>query len=240
VPSYATLADVYALGLRAQAFAAIPRAIESVDKDTGILTLTGNGLANGTFLRFVVEGAATLGKPDAALPQGLSPVVMYTAAPLNGSSDLFRVAPDGGSVVTSFGDDGSGVFSIIVDPAQTIESIIADESAQVDNCLTGQAPPILPDPVTHLYPQILVGVVARRAAVRAALSLGLANPIYQASLDRLVAGQAFDNARLEEWLNGREIKPDVLDQTTYADDAARARSGAWTGRCFTPWIRQTL
>jgi len=224
VPSYCTLQQVYRLGLRAQAFAARPRAIESADKDTGVLALTGNGLFTGSLLRFTVLGEAVEGKPDAALPAGLSVSLMYTAAPINDSSDLFRVAPVGGSVITSFGDDGAGVFSIIVDPQQTLLDIIADESAQIDNCLTAQAPPIKVDPTTGLYPQILSGVVARRVAVRAALSLGLANPIYQQSFDRLEAGQKFDNERLAEWLEGRPIEPAVIDQTTHADNGARAFS----------------
>jgi len=238
--SYTTLAQVYALGLPAQAFAARPRAIEVVDAATGVFTLTGNGLFDGSLMRFTVQGEGTLGKPDAALPAGLSASVVYEAAPVSGSSDLFRVAPFGGSVITSFGDDGAGVFSIIVDPQQALIVIIADESAQVDNCLTGQAPPIERDPATQEYPQILSGIVARRTAVRGALSMGLANPVYQESLDRLIAGQGFDNARLEEFLQGRQIRPEVIDQTTYADDAPRARSGAWTGGCYTRWIRPTL
>lgn len=238
--SYATLQQVYALGLPAAAFAARPRAIESADPATGILTLTGNGLAQGAFLRFVVQGAATPARPSAALPQGLSTVLMYAAQPIANSSDLFRVAPDGGSTIASFGDAGYGVFSIVVDPALALLQIIADESAQVDNCLTAQAPPILPDPQTGLYPQVLVGVVARRSAIRGALVLGLANADYQASFDRLISAQDFDTKRLEEWLQGRPIKPEVIDQTAVPDDAPRALSGRWTGPCWTPWIRPTL
>lgn len=238
--SYATLRQLYALGLGAQAFQARPRAVETVDAATGVLTLGNNGLFDGSYLRFSVQGEPTLGKPDAALPDGLSASVLYEAVPVSGASDLFRVRPYGGSTITSFGDAGSGVFSVVVDPQQTLLLIIADESAQVDNCLTAQAPPILPDPITGEYPQILSGVVARRSAIRGALVLGGANPVYQASLDKLIEGQAFDTARLEEWLNGRPIKPEVRDQTTYADDAPRARSGAWTGRCYTRWVRNTL
>jgi hypothetical protein len=226
---------VYTLGLPAQAFAARPRAIESADKTTGVLALTGNGLFDGSLLRFTVLGEAVEGKPDAALPAGLSSTLMYTAAPVSGSSDLFRVAPVGGSVITSFGDDGAGVFSIVIDPKQTLIDIIADESAQIDNCLTAQAPPILPDPNTGLYPQILSGVVARRTAIRGALSLGLANPLYQASFDRLIAGQDFDTKRIEEWLEGRPIKPEVLDQNAVPDDAPRMRNGLYRGRGIVPW-----
>ncbi len=238
--SYATLQQLYALGLVAQAFQARPRAVETVDAATGVLTLSNSGLFTGSFLRFSVQGEAIYGKPDAALPQGLSASILYEAVPVSGASDIFRVRPYGGSTITSFGDAGSGVFSVVVDPQQMLLLIIADESAQVDNCLTAQAPPILPDPTTGEYPQVLVGVVARRAAIRGALVLGGANPSYQASLDKLIEGRTFDDARLEEWLSGRPILPQVLDQTTHADDAPRARSGPWTGRCYTRWMRGSL
>ncbi len=238
--SYCTLQQLFQLGPPAQAYAPTPRALENASASTGVLTLTGNGLFDTSLLRFVVQGSATPAQPSAALPQGLSTVLMYTAAPVAGSSDLFQVAPVGGSVITSFGDAGFGVFSIIVDPKPTLLAIIANESANVDNCLTGNAPPIKSDPITGLYPQVLVGVVARRTAVRGVVALGLANPDYRDTFRALREEQQFDNARLEEWLQGRQIKPEVIDQTAFADDAPRARSGPWMGRCYTPWIRRTL
>lgn len=238
--SYATLQQLFALGPPAQAYAPRPRAIETADASTGVLTLTLNGLFDGSLLRFTVQGEATLGRPDAALPQGLSASLSYEAVPVSGSSDLFRVRPYGGSTITSFGDEGAPVFSIVVDPQHALLALLKNESANVDNCLTAQAPPILPDPLTGEYPEVLVGVVARRVAVRAALSLGLANPDYRESFTALRDEQAFDNARLEEWLDGRPVRPEVLDQTAYPDDAPRARSGRWTGGCHTRWNRSSL
>lgn len=233
--SYCTLQQLFLLGPPAQAYAPTPRALESASPATGVLTLTGNGLFEGSRLRFVVQGSATPAQPDAALPQGLTTDLMYEALPVDDSSDLFRVQPVGGSPITSFGDAGFGVFSILVDPKSTLLAIIKNESSNVDNCLTAQAPPILPDPMTGEYPEVLVGIIARRTAVRAVVALGLANPEYRDSFKALREEQAFDDARLKEWLEGRPIKPQVRDQNSVPDDAPRMSNGLYRGRGVVPW-----
>ncbi len=226
--AYATLQEVLTLGLRAEAYAARPRAVENVDASVGLLTITNHGLfATAPLFRFAVEGAAILGKQAAALPVGLSASLMYTAVRV--SSDFFKAVPVGGSVITTFGDVGGGVFSIRPDVEETILAIAADESAQINNSLTGHSPPILVDQLTGLYPPILRGVVARRTSIRAALIFGTAAPEYAESLKLLIAGQTDDNARLAEWIAGREILPAVLDQDLIPNDAPRARGRAPLG-----------
>ena len=84
-------------------------------------------------------------------------------------------------------------------PRLVLVAMCLDESAQINNSMTGNDPPIGVDPATGRYPQILVGVVARRVAIRAALRFGLSNAGFQASLDRLIAGQADDNRTIAEW-----------------------------------------
>lgn len=229
------LADIYALGLAAQAYAARPRAIEVAYADTGVLVLTGNGLSAGSLLRFVITGSATPGEPSTSLPEGLSASLMYTAAPVSGSSDLFRVAPVDGSTITSFGDAGDGVFSIVVDPGPILLALAENVSRNIDEWLTAQAPPIEPDPDTGLYAGILVGVCARWTAVRGVLRLGLANPVYKDSFDAYRDGQEYDKETLKSWYAGRPIKIQPPDQDTIPNDAARA-----VGGIPVPWTTGTL
>ncbi len=233
------LQDIFTLGPPAQAYAPRPRAIETADPDTGVLTLTMHGLFAGSRLRFSVEGSGTAGSPDAALPEGLSASLVYEADPVDDSTDLFRVAPVGGSVITEFGDAGLGVYSIIVDVGSTLLAIAENESDNINERLTAQRPPILPDPETGQYAGILVGTVVRRTAVRAGINLGLANPTYLDSFKALRDGQAFDDETLKTWYEGRYINVQPLDQTAGPDNAMRARSGPWSG-CYTRWIRGTM
>ncbi len=234
------LQDIFTLGPPAQAYAPRPRAIEVAYPDTGVLVLSLSGLFAESRLRFTVEGSATPGHPSAVLPEGLSPSLMYQALPVDDSLDLFRVQPVGGSPITSFGDAGDGVFSIVVDVGATLMAIAANESDNINERLTAQRPPILPDPDTGLYAGILVGVTARRTAVRGALNLGLANPDYADSFKALRDGQAFDDETLKSWYEGRYINVQPLDQTTGPDNAMRARNGGYGGRCFTQWVRRSI
>lgn len=228
--TYATREEVFALGLGAEAFASRSREIEAVDTASGVFTLSGHGLFAGALVRFMVRGAAVIGSPSAALPSGLSASLMYETTPA--SSDLFKVAPDGGAIITSFLDAGAGVFSLVVDPGPNIDRIAQNESANIDEDLTANLPPIGVNPITGRYDDILVGVCARRTAIRSALKLGLANPIYKGSLDALIKGQEEDTLRLKRWYEGRPINVRPADQTTILENAARAGCDAlpalWT------------
>ncbi len=225
--SYCENRDVYTYGLGPDALAASRlRAVEAVDASAGVLRINGAGLFDGDPLTFVVQGSPILNEEQPALPLGLSESIAYEAVPVNGSSSLFRVRPVGGATIVAFGDAGVPVFSIAQDPRTVLDALRADESSQVDDALTANTPPIDPDPITGLYPQLLVGVVARRVAIRAALRFGLSNPGYQASLDRLLAGQALDNARLDMWIKGRPINVRPPDQSATPANAARAGNDA--------------
>ena len=227
--AYATRAQVYDLGLRAEAFLARARAVEAVDAATGILTLRSNGFEDGYLLTLFVEGSATPGRPSATLPGGASASVVYEAVPVNGSSDLFRLRPVGGSRIDSFTNAGTGVFSVAPDIGRLIDRNAVSVSARIDEWLTDYAPPIKVDSITGLYPEILIRVAARMTAADTARVLGLANPIYQASLDALVASQDDDKAMLLAWFKGRYINAHPEDQTTELENAALAgRSAAPT------------
>ena len=105
--AFSTIAQMYALALPAAAFAARPRTVEGVTVGTGVLRLTGHGLALGALLQFSVEGQAAFGATANALPGGLAIDANYTADPLSGSN-LFRVRPEGGAVISSFTSEPVG------------------------------------------------------------------------------------------------------------------------------------
>lgn len=240
--SYATRADIFALGLRPEVFASRARAVESVDAATAVFRLSSHGFDGGLpLINFVVTGSASLGRPTVLLPTGLSAVVVYEPSAFDGSSNLFTVAPVGGATITSLGNAGTGTFSVESDIGPTLDAICIDESAQIDNSLTAHSPPLLRDPDTGRYPAIIVGVTARRAALRARLVLGLSNPAYAASFAPLEAGESDDNTRLAEWMKGRPILPRPIDQTgTTADDAPRYQNAATRGVPVSAWTRGTL
>ncbi len=219
---------VYDLGLRAEAFAPRPRAVETVDAAAGVLCITNSGLyADAPLFRFQVDGSAVPGKPSAGLPLGLSASVMYLAVPVSGSDDLFQVKPYGGSLLTSFGDAGSGVFSVRAQVSSTIQIIAESESAYIDNGMTAHSAPFTIDPATGRYPDILEQVCAQRTAIRAALVMGTSSAAWADSLKLLIAAKADIDARFKEWLAGRAILPTPLDQTPMlAENSAIAANDA--------------
>ena len=243
--AYATRADIFALGLRAEVFASRARAVESVDIATGVMRLNSHGFAGGLpLVNFVVIGSAVPGRASASLPTGspgLSASVVYEPSAYNGSGNLFTVAPVGGSTITSFTDAGTGVFGVETDAGSTLDALCIDETAKVNNKLTAHSPPILVDPETGLYPAILTGIVARRAAMRARLVFGLANPLYAESFAALERDKADDDRDLAAWFAGRGILPTPLDQTDgVADDAPRYRSRWSAGGVRNCWNRGAL
>jgi hypothetical protein len=78
--------------------------------------------------------------------------------------------------------------------------------------------------VTGKYPAVLVGITARIAARRAIASLEVENPQFRVAIDRLLASEAADQIILLDWKNGKPIQPRPVDETTTADNSARARS----------------
>ena len=75
--------------------------------------------------------------------------------------------------------------------------MIKAESADCDQCLIAHRTPIEPDPVTHLYPQKLVDIVARGAARRAIAGAMFENVATKIPQERLDA-----TARSWRWLRG--------------------------------------
>lgn len=223
--AFSTIAQMYARALPAAAFAARPRIVEGVNIATGVLRLTGHGLSFDSLLQFSLEGQAAFGATANALPGGLAINANYQAVPLSGSN-LFKVRPEGGAVISSFTSEPVGPFAIVVDPEPTLTALLDDATARIEEKLTANSVPILPDPITGAYPEILVGICARMAARQAVIALGLQNPQYSAQQKMLLDGAAGDDLMLATWLAGRPINVRPLDQTTELENAAIAGRSA--------------
>lgn len=219
---YCALSDVYAV-LSARAFESRPRPVEATDTATGLIRLT----AHGTDALDLVAPSAVSG---GSLPTGLSAFTLYTPVPYG--ADLLRLAPVGGSAITSYASAGSG-WSLKVDVERRILRLAAFECARIDESLTAQAPPVEPDPVTGLYPMILVALAARMTARAACVSLQMENPAYRVAVDRLFAQEKSDEAMMAAWKAGRPIHPQVTDQTSYGDNSPRASTA---GGADVSWI----
>ena len=233
--AFATPADVYDAGLPPAAFKSSPRTIEAADTTTGILTLSCNGLASGALLRFSVEGQGTLGGATNALPGGLSLSVVYAASPVSGSSDLFRVAPVDGALITSFSAAPVGPFAIIVDTAAQVTKLLRIWTGVISDCLITSASPIEPDPTTGLYHEKLILACAHLVARHFATVLGLANPNYRESMSAFLEGPIAKmvDGWLVEWRSGVPLIPTPIDATPDVADNGPLASYDFPS---TPWL----
>lgn len=218
--AYCTDDEVFSLGLSAQAFVVRARPVTSGDVDiaTGTIRLKAHGLSPLDAITFEVTSGGSL-------PTGISAFVVY--APEVVSADLFRVQG-----FASFASAGSG-WAVAVDPLRRIRMHAEDVSARIDECLTADEPPIKVDPLTGKFPAVLRGLAARMTARAAINSLQVDNPAYRTSIDRLMAQSAFDGdtdppaqvgSLLGDWKRGKPINPRPIDQTSTAENSARAGS----------------
>ena len=229
--AYATRDDVFLLALSAQAFVARARPVVSrdagsaaVDIATGTIRIRGLGLTAADLVTFEATSGGTL-------PPELSAFITYTPVPIGG--DLYRVAPLNGSTITSFTNVGAG-WGIAVDQMRRLDAHLQDAAARIDECLTAETPPIKPDPLTGRYPPVLVGLNARMAARSAVVTMQFEDAAFKVAVDRLFALSAADGdtnppaqpgSLLGDWKMGKPINPRPVDQTTVADNAARAGYG---------------
>lgn len=223
---YAELADIYALGLAPQAFTASPRVLSEVTPGTGVLTLRGNGLALDAPLRFIVLSTSIPGEAAAALPGGLDTSVLYDAKPVDGSSDLLRVAPHGGAAIASFTSAGVGVFGIVVDPIPTLRRLIRSTAGWLHAHMPAYATPIDRDDDDN-YPEILIQLNARFAAREALIVFGLQNPQYEAAAKAVNDRAGVDQALLIDWKKGLPIPGVTRDQTPTASEMGAV---SWSSR----------
>lgn len=209
---YATKDNVFTLALGAQAFVALARPFDAIDALSGVIRLKAHGLSDLDLVTLEVSDGGSL-------PPELSDFQIYRARPM--SADLFRLASETEDPIPYFLDAGSG-WSISVDPYRRLDCNLVDTAAFIDEHLTAHDPPILPDPMTGLYPPILVGLNARLAARQTVNSLQLDNAAYRVALDRLFDSEKRDMQLLADWKAGKPVQPRPTDQNQTADNAPRA------------------
>lgn len=223
--AYATPRNVYDLGLSAQSFVVRPRSLDPragdfFDYATGTFSMTGHGLAADDLVRIVLKASG------GTIPGGASLTTIYYPLPLD--YWRFRLSlSEGGAAVTfssagTSSSDGVSAWGIQIDPTRKLESLILAASAEIDQDLTAHATPLEVDPITGLYPNKVVGIVSRMAARRAIRGNLFENAAIKVSADRLFEEEKRDDEQREAWRMGQPLYPAPTDQTTAADNGARA------------------
>jgi hypothetical protein len=245
--AYATADQTYQLALTARAFVVAPSPIQAVDPSTGTIRLTAHGYGAADQILFHVTSGGLL-TPELSTFVYYSPIVL--------GADLFRVAHPITGLPIIFTETSRG-WAVGVDPSRRLTLHLADAAARIDQHLTAHSTPILVDPVTGLYPPVLVGLNARMGARSAVTSLQVENPAFREPMDRLFAMAASDGdtnppaqpgSLLGDWKAGISILPTPVDQNDVADMGPRARArgryGASSSACgcgpSVPWERRSL
>ncbi len=234
--AYATIADVYIYGPKAEMYSARTRQIKAVTLP-GYFRMANHGLNPLESFTLSVVGDAIPGKLQPAAPAGLDTVTPYYA--LSVSSGIFRVALTPGGTPITVTDVGAGMFGIDVDPAFKLGKLLEGTARGViDERLTNYSPPILPDPLTGRYDEVLVRLNALLTAREAITVFGLANPDFlegtTAAIDKSLAREW---EILDAWMKNRPINVRPGDQTSgNVEGAAIARSDrpsqGWEASCL--------
>lgn len=218
--TYATRDHVFLLGLGSEAFVRRARPVVAADVDgpTGTIRLEAHGLLNLDEVTFEKTAGGTL-------PTAISEFVVYF--PIRVSENLFKVSATPNGAPLTFASVGSG-WSIKVDQGRRLDAHLKEASAWIDQHMTAHAPPLLPDSATFgddLFPPLIVGLCARRAARRAVTTMQFENDQYKFVVDRLDKAEAEDKELLDAMAaDGWPINPRPTDQTNIADNGARARA----------------
>ncbi len=247
--SYATPRDVFDLGLLARSFVVVPRPLDaragdSLDPTTGIFWQSGHGLSADDLVWIVLIARGGTN----AIPAGVTEQTPFYPLPLDFRRFQLALSPGGAAkTYTDAGTvqaNGSSAWGIYVDPLRRLEALIKAESADCDQCLIAHRTPIERDPVTHLYPQKLVDIVARGAARRAIAGSMFDNAATKIPQERLDATAEQDKATKAAWASGVPLYPTPVDQTTSADNGGQATSRLVGARasCSRPlsWVRGVL
>ena len=205
---YCTVRDVYR-ALNARAFATRPVPVEACDISTGILRVQDHGWDADDRLVPVVTSGGSLPAPGLSAFASYSPIVV--------GPDFVRLAPVGGSVITSYSTAGSG-WGLKLDASARIAWWIEKISGEINEKATGHRAPLVVDSATGTYPQQVIGLVARMVALAAIRSLTFDNAAYRETASTLLAQRDEDIKTLATWLVGKPIVG-ALDQTSAADDA---------------------
>lgn len=246
--SYATLRDVYDLGLSARAFVVVPRPLDaragdSLDFATGTFWQSGHGIADTdlVWLVLIARGGTN------AIPGGAAETTTYHGLPVD--HRRFRLSLSEGGAAVTFSDagtvaaNGSSAWGVYVSPERRLEVMIREESAQLDQVLIAHRTPLEPDPVTGRFPEAVTGIVSRAVARRAIAGMMFDNAASKVPSERLDAMAEADKATRAKWASGVPIYPAPVDQTTLADNGGQSTSRlAGIASCSRPlnWVRGTL
>lgn len=229
--AYATIGDVYR-ELSAPAFLSRPRPLDpragdSFDPATGIITLGAHGYLATDRVRLVAVAAGALPGGATSAPLAAIPLDYWR----------FQLALTPGGAPLTFPSAGSG-WGVQVDPEPRIAYFLDRTAEIINECLVAHSTPLERDPSTGEFPGVIVGVNARMAARRAVTSLQLDNAAFRAPIDRLLAAAAFDGdtdppakpgSLLGDWKMGKPVLPRPKDQTAASDIGARGRGRAPLG-----------
>ena len=227
---YITLADLWALGLSAQAFAVAPRPIEDVSVSLSTLQLTAHGFTSSSVITFPLVGPMSVGAP----PSPLVPMTPYY--PIVVTDSLFQVAatPNGSPITLT--DAGSGAYGCLLDQYARINEQMWATSRNLDEVLTGELPPIKPDPSTGLYPGQLVGIAARECARSLIATMSFDNAAFRVVSERLDKWLGIDEKTKDGWKLGKPLQPRPVDQDNIANNGARASASS----CPDRWVIRAL
>lgn len=248
---YATTRDVFDLGLTARAFVVVPRPLDaragdSLDPTTGLFALPGHGLDDLDVVRLVLIARGGTN----AIPAAVGLTERTPLYPLPIDFDTFKLSLTPGGTALTFTDagttaaQGSSAWGLRIDPIRRLEALIKAESADCDQCLIAHRTPIERDPVTGLYPQKLVDIVARGAARRGIAGAMFENMASKIPQERLDATAEQDKATKADWRRGVPLYPAPVDQTDgRADNGGQAASRTvGRARCSVPvnWVKGYL
>ncbi len=242
--AYATLQEVYDLGLTAQAFTVFPRALDTrkgdtLDPITGTFRLSGHGYTADDVVEFVLAASG-------ALPAGAALNTSYHPLPLD--YWRFRLAASQGGPALTFADvgtvstgaqggNGGSAWGLVADPERRLARVAEAISRDIDQDLVAHSTPIVVDPITGKFPDKLVGIVARCTARRSIAGLTFENAAYKAAAERLIAEEKRDDEQRARWRGGQPLLPTPIDQTpTAADDSGLARARFRDPHRITPWL----
>jgi hypothetical protein len=153
---------------------------------------------------------------------GIQYQLVETTNNLTGASIDFAIVTSVAPVAWT--DAGEG-WGIAIDPAARLQAILEERTGFINEHLIAHGGKIDPDPITGLYPSVLVGLCARMAARQAIASLEVENPQYAKPIDVLMSSKEADERMLADWKKGKPISPYPTDDTPdIVENAARASS----------------
>src|SRR5262245_61130712 len=166
-PAYATRQQLYAHGLPAAAFVAIPRPVQAISGST--FTLEGHGYSDGALVRFTARGAGVPGAPAPSLPAPLVSTALYEVVTVGG--DMFTLKSSG--VAVTLTTTAVGTIMVAQDNAAAIDEALRIISRDIDDSLSAHETPLV------VVPDCVVLWTCKLTAVHLLVTLALQNRHYR-------------------------------------------------------------